>query len=165
MLTGSRSSSVAQTLESNVHYWFRQWWAFSFFYANTLKTKGSEIQIFLFLCIAHGTFIGSIKLDANKPQQVFIDSELKFGASTRTYIVRERPQANKHFPSMLMNTSNDSILKEDTEEYHNSSLNLPENEAELDVMRWSCQSPKLTRCFFVVNNNKPLFFLKESYGI
>lgn len=81
---------------------------------------------------AHGTFIGSIKLDANKPQQVFIDSELKFGASTRTYIVRERPQANKHFPSMLMNASNDSILKEDTEEYHNSSLNLPENEAELD---------------------------------
>ncbi len=77
-------------------------------------------------------------MDANKPQQVFIDSELKFGASTRTYIVRERPQANKHFPSMLANTSSDSILKEDTEEYHNSSLNLPENEAELDV-RYSLQ--------------------------
>lgn len=88
---------------------------------------------------AHGTFIGSIKLDPNKPQQVFIDSELKFGASTRTYIIRERPQANKHFPSMLVNSNNnnlnDSMSKEETEDYHNSSLNLsalPETEAELD---------------------------------
>jgi len=87
---------------------------------------------------AHGTFIGSIKLDGNKPQQVFIDSELKFGASTRTYVIRERPQANKHFPSMLVNANNTSvndIAKEDTDDYHNSSLNatLPESEAELDV--------------------------------
>lgn len=89
---------------------------------------------------AHGTFIGSIRLDHNKPQQVFIDSELKFGASTRTYIVRERPQANKHFPSMLVKSTidnnkslNDS--KDENEDYHNSSFNilsLPESEAELD---------------------------------
>ena len=88
---------------------------------------------------AHGTFIGSIRLEHNKPQQVFIDSELKFGASSRTYIIRERPQMNKHFPSMLLasnNTSlNDSIAKEDSEDFHNTSIaaSLPESEAELDV--------------------------------
>ncbi len=91
--------------------------------------------------LAHGTFIGSLRLDPNKPQQVFVDSELKFGASTRTYIIRERPQLNKHFPSMLQSNLSNSNL--------NSSLNdskdlddsinmsniaaLPESEAELDV--------------------------------
>ena len=106
---------------------------------------------------AHGTFIGSIRLEANKPQQVFIDSELKFGASTRTYIIRERPQMNKHFPSMLQqqanstsmaNTSNSAggsnntslnssmILDEDKEDLNNRIMllsSLPETEAELDV--------------------------------
>jgi hypothetical protein len=95
---------------------------------------------------AHGTFIGSIRLEHQKPQQVFVDSELRFGASTRTYIVRERPQINKHFPSMLTsqtsvlnNSSNSGAGNEDEEneekgELNNSGLSmLPESEAELDV--------------------------------
>nr|VZH91320.1 unnamed protein product [Spirometra erinaceieuropaei] len=39
----------------------------------------------------HGTFIGKIRLEADRPQQVPIDSEIHFGASTRLYIIRERP--------------------------------------------------------------------------
>ncbi|CAH8644269.1 unnamed protein product [Schistosoma mattheei] len=39
----------------------------------------------------HGTFIGKIRLEPHKPQQVPIDSEIHFGASTRVYIIRERP--------------------------------------------------------------------------
>ncbi|TGZ67323.1 hypothetical protein CRM22_004869 [Opisthorchis felineus] len=39
----------------------------------------------------HGTFIGKIRLEAHKPQQVPLDSELHFGASSRVYIIRERP--------------------------------------------------------------------------
>lgn len=39
----------------------------------------------------HGTFIGKIRLEPHKPQQVPLDSELHFGASTRMYIIRERP--------------------------------------------------------------------------
>ena len=71
-------------------------------------------------------------MDPNKPQQVFVDSELKFGASTRTYIIRERPQANKNFPSSIVNTSlNDS--KED-DSLNMSNMTLPESEAELDVI-------------------------------
>lgn len=111
---------------------------------------------------AHGTHIGSIRLDANKPQQVFIDSELKFGASTRTYIIREKPQANKHFPSMLTNSNtnlNDSIAKEDNEDYHNNSLNsslaLPETEAELDNLTEFNTAHNKRISQIVVENNTP----------
>jgi hypothetical protein len=121
--------------------------------------SGIQMKIFIFILnyifiillvkhLAHGTFIGTIRLEPNKPQQVFIDSELKFGASTRTYIIRERPQMNKHFPSMLVNsantnpnnnntkndTQNDSISRDDTDEYGNNFTSLPESEAELDVI-------------------------------
>jgi hypothetical protein len=102
-------------------------------------------------CIAHGTFIGSLRLEPNKPQQVFIDSELKFGASTRSYIIRERPQATKHLPSILHgssstgglneSTSNNDSLINNSYENEESALNssgdtlsqLPSSEAELDV--------------------------------
>ena len=95
----------------------------------------------------HGTFIGSIRLDPNKPQQLFIDTEFKFGASTRTYVLRERPQMNKHFPSILNNASsnlnssslnNSASEKNNEDNTHNDSLNnsnvtnLPESEAELE---------------------------------
>ena len=86
--------------------------------------------------LAHGTFIGSLRLDPNKPQQVFVDSELKFGASTRTYIIRERPQLNKHFPSMLQSNLNNSLNdSKDLDDSINMSniAALPESEAELDV--------------------------------
>lgn len=89
---------------------------------------------------AHGTFIGSIRLENNKPQQVFVDSELRFGASTRSYIIRERPQMNKHFPSILQGNANASAnessndLNEDKQDQSNLNVSiLPESEAELDV--------------------------------
>lgn len=86
---------------------------------------------------AHGTFIGTLRLEPNKPQQMFVDTEFKFGASTRTYVLRERPQMNKNFPSILSNTGsslNESLT--DQENPNNESLNastLPESEAELEV--------------------------------
>jgi nuclear inhibitor of protein phosphatase 1 len=94
--------------------------------------------------IAHGTYIGSLRLEGHKPQQVFIDSEIRFGASTRTYIIRERPQINKQFPSMLTSQSSstngddsgpDGSFSHDKDDLNNSSLSmLPESEAELDVI-------------------------------
>ena len=41
----------------------------------------------------HGTFIGSVRLEANKPTPLPVDSNFHFGASTRNYIIRERPQS------------------------------------------------------------------------
>jgi len=82
----------------------------------------------LLLLLAHGTFIGSIRLENKKPQQVPIDSHLHFGASTRVYIIRERPQ-NK-IPTAGLGTDN-KINTEDTE---GGLLGLPETEGELDVI-------------------------------
>ena len=76
---------------------------------------------------------------------MFVDSELKFGASTRSYIVREKPQLNKHAinPSAILNNSsaNNSIvdvLNEsgtglDKEDSFSLLTSLPESEVELDV--------------------------------
>jgi len=82
----------------------------------------------LLLFLAHGTFIGSIRLENKKPQQVPIDSHLHFGASTRVYTIRERPQ-NK-IPAASLGTDN----MMNAEEAEGGLLGLPETEGELDVM-------------------------------
>ncbi|XP_069127584.1 nuclear inhibitor of protein phosphatase 1-like [Argopecten irradians] len=71
----------------------------------------------------HGTFIGHIRLESRKPQQVPLDSELHFGASTRLYIIRERPQI----------TSNIGDEKDKrADELEGGLMGLPESETELD---------------------------------
>lgn len=75
---------------------------------------------------AHGTFIGTIRLDPKKPQQVPIDSILHFGASTRNYIIRERPQTM---------TATSGMDGEKAEDMEGGLLGLPETETELEV--WS----------------------------
>ncbi|KAJ8290204.1 hypothetical protein GJAV_G00009900 [Gymnothorax javanicus] len=70
----------------------------------------------------HGTFLGHIRLEAHKPQQVPIDSTLKFGASTRVYTIREKPQSQ---PS---SASGDAGDDEDLK----GLLGLPEEETELE---------------------------------
>lgn len=46
-----------------------------------------------FVAVAHGTFIGSTRLEPQKPTQLPLDTTISFGASTRSYTLRERPQA------------------------------------------------------------------------
>lgn len=72
----------------------------------------------------HGTFIGSLRLEAYKPTQLPIDSSFHFGASTRNYILRERPQAG-------IRPIIDEIEKAG-EETEGGLLGLPETETELD---------------------------------
>ncbi|XP_017336302.1 protein phosphatase 1, regulatory subunit 8a [Ictalurus punctatus] len=71
----------------------------------------------------HGTFLGRIRLEPHKPQQVPIDSTMSFGASTRVYTLREKPQTQ---PSTAAGDSGveDEELK--------GLLGLPEEETELD---------------------------------
>lgn len=72
----------------------------------------------------HGTHIGHIRLESRKPQQVPIDSEIHFGASTRLYIIRERPQA------ITGQLSDDNEKRR--EDLEGGLLGLPETETELD---------------------------------
>lgn len=72
----------------------------------------------------HGTYIGSIRLEPNKPTQLPVDSKFHFGASTRIYILRERPQK--------ANRSATDDLEKKNEELEGGLLGLPETETELD---------------------------------
>uniref|UniRef100_H3A6Q4 Nuclear inhibitor of protein phosphatase 1 n=1 Tax=Latimeria chalumnae TaxID=7897 RepID=H3A6Q4_LATCH len=73
----------------------------------------------------HGTFLGHIRLEAHKPQQVPIDSTVSFGASTRMYTLREKPQT---LPSSVKGEE-----KAVEDEELKGLLGLPEEETELDV--------------------------------
>lgn len=55
--------------------------------------KHLNIAYLVDLGSTHGTFIGSIRLEAHKPTQLQINSSFHFGASTRYYTLRERPSA------------------------------------------------------------------------
>ncbi|KAF7708699.1 protein phosphatase 1, regulatory subunit 8b [Silurus meridionalis] len=71
----------------------------------------------------HGTFLGHIRLEPHKPQQVPIDSTMSFGASTRVYTIREKPQSQANV-SAGDKTGDDEELK--------GLLGLPEEETELE---------------------------------
>uniref|UniRef100_A0A674D6Z6 Nuclear inhibitor of protein phosphatase 1 n=2 Tax=Salmo trutta TaxID=8032 RepID=A0A674D6Z6_SALTR len=73
----------------------------------------------------HGTFLGRIRLEPHKPQQVPIDSTMSFGASTRVYTLREKPQTQTNtIPGGEVKAGEDEELK--------GLLGLPEEETELE---------------------------------
>ena len=62
----------------------------SYFYLNSILISEHNFNQ---ICLTEtGTFIGNIRLEGHKPMQMPVDSKFRFGASTRTYILRERPQ-------------------------------------------------------------------------
>lgn len=78
-----------------------------------------------FFILAHGTFIGTMRLEPHKPTQLHVNSTFHFGASTRNYILRERPSAGQRtniMEDIPMSESSDGAL-----------LGLPESQTELDV--------------------------------
>lgn len=87
---------------------------------------------YAFLPPAHGTYIGNMRLEAQKPTQLPIDSTFHFGASTRYYIIRERPQSGARAIIEEMEKSSDDIDS-------GGLLGLPETETELDA---SCLKKK-----------------------
>ncbi|KAL2084950.1 hypothetical protein ACEWY4_020468 [Coilia grayii] len=72
----------------------------------------------------HGTFLGHIRLEPHKPQQVPIDSTMSFGASTRVYTIREKPQSQPGAAAGDGKAGEDEELK--------GLLGLPEEETELE---------------------------------
>jgi len=87
------------------------------------------------LSSTHGTYIGTMRLEGQKPTQLPIDSKFHFGASTRQYIIRERPQAGPRSAVMdeLEATSkDDSTSGGKIKGGKGGLLGLPESEYELD---------------------------------
>ena len=131
-----------------------------------VKKKAKECVnlsfVFKYRFLAHGTFIGHIRLEDHKPQQVRIDSEVHFGESSRIYIIRERPQVHGNklhhiFGSNAntMGSSNDPNGDHNDENKDgNNSYAMPENEVELDV-----------KFVFLLKRRSKLFFRLEFNGI
>lgn len=78
---------------------------------------------------AHGTFISNVKLEGSKPEQLQFDQIFRFGASTRRYILREKPTSG--FYTLNQNSNEISKMKNDTKSANNF-LTLPEKEEELE---------------------------------
>jgi len=68
----------------------------------------------------HGTFIGSLRLEPNKPTQLQLGANFSFGASTRSYILRERPSGTY------------SLIHEEIPIDDGTLFGLPETQSELD---------------------------------
>ncbi|XP_075168862.1 nuclear inhibitor of protein phosphatase 1 [Haematobia irritans] len=87
--------------------------------------KHLNIAYLVDLGSTHGTFIGKMRLEAHKPTQLHVNSTFHFGASTRNYILRERPSAGQRNNNIMedipMSESSDGAL-----------LGLPESQTELD---------------------------------
>lgn len=86
--------------------------------------SGIPSKLIHLLLTAHGTFIGTLRLEAHKPTQLQINSTFHFGASTRNYILRERPSGHHS------NIMEDLPLSETSD---GALLGLPESQTELDV--------------------------------
>ena len=69
---------------------------------------------------------GVMRLEHDKPQQIPIDITISFGASTRTYTLRKRPQAIQAVGSALQDSG-------EAGESISGLLGLPESETEMDV--------------------------------
>ncbi|XP_017049411.1 nuclear inhibitor of protein phosphatase 1 [Drosophila ficusphila] len=85
--------------------------------------KHLNIAYLVDLGSTHGTFIGTLRLEAHKPTQLQINSTFHFGASTRNYILRERPSGHHS------NIMEDLPLSETSD---GALLGLPESQTELD---------------------------------
>ncbi|EDW92206.1 nuclear inhibitor of protein phosphatase 1 [Drosophila yakuba] len=85
--------------------------------------KHLNIAYLVDLGSTHGTFIGTLRLEPHKPTQLQINSIFHFGASTRNYILRERPSGHHS------NIMEDLPLSETSD---GALLGLPESQTELD---------------------------------
>ena len=80
-----------QKIEESFNIWFKllqisQQYTLIYCCIMYINTKHSS---------AHGSFIGSIKLEPQTPKQMLVDQSVHFGASSRTYTLRERPQGTQ----------------------------------------------------------------------
>ena len=91
-----------------------------------------------------------IRLESKKPQQVPIDSEIHFGASTRIYMIRERPQP-------VSNLGGSEEMEKRNDDIEGGLLGLPESETELDVS----ELISYTYCTYYSNIT---FYVNRSYS-
>lgn len=78
-----------------------------------------------------------MRLESQKPTQVQVDSVIRFGASTRSYVLREKPAMPSTALKLSENTS-ENMEQNDEENTKGGLLGLPESDTELDVRFLNC---------------------------
>ena len=111
MLALPCSSSIPQDTEEIFHHRPQEQWVLSHFVLKIINLDVlhfsqvaliSSVPLGLQLLYnisssAHGSFIGSIRLDPNTPHQLQLDQTIHFGASSRTYTLRYHSFLNLQF--------------------------------------------------------------------
>lgn len=95
-----------------------------------MRFSNQSIILKLLFSLAHGTFIGTLRLESQKPTQLQIDARFHFGASTRQYVLREKPPTIISRPIM-------EELERSTSDREGGLLGLPETDTELDVSTYN----------------------------
>ena len=94
--------------------------------------KNLQRMFLLDLGSTHGTFLGNVQLEHERPMQLAVDDSFSFGASTRSWVLRQKPTAQASLScDTSLNTSNVSESGAENES-NLSLLGLPEGENELD---------------------------------
>ena len=114
-------------------------------------TSFTELIIYIAFFSAHGTYIGNVRLEKHKPTQLPVDSSFHFGASTRKYLIRERPQAG---PRPIM----EELERSAASDSDGRLMGLPETESELDNLTEfnTAHNRRITmigKYVFIIKNN------------
>ena len=80
--------------------------------------------------------MGQIRLEPHKPQQVPIDTTVSFGASTRAYTLREKPQSQPASGPGSEAKAGGEEEEQQQEEVLKGLLGLPQEETELEVNKY-----------------------------
>lgn len=95
--------------------------------------KNLDRMFLIDLGSTHGTFLGNVQLEAHRPMQLVVEDVFSFGASTRSWVLRQKP--NVPAPISADTSLNMSVSSEVSNENDTSNLSLlglPEAENELN---------------------------------
>jgi nuclear inhibitor of protein phosphatase 1 len=94
--------------------------------------KNLQRMFLLDLGSTHGTFLGNVQLECERPMQLAIDDTFSFGASTRSWVLRQKPNVQTNLGDTSLNSSTVSDAGGVENDSNLSLLGLPEAENELD---------------------------------
>lgn len=93
-------------------------------HASLVYHKFLNLTYLVDLGSTHGTYLGNLRLEANKPTVVQIGANFHFGASTRFYILRERVKAQNIVEDLPNETTLPALSQDDVDnltEYNTAS--------------------------------------------
>ena len=101
-------------------------------HAVMLYHKNLQRMFLIDLGSTHGSFLGNVRLEQDRPMQLAIDDTFSFGASTRSWVLRQKPNVQTNLGDTSLNSSTVSEGGGAENDSNLSLLGLPEAENELN---------------------------------